>query len=372
MELVNSTRMEAGYSIGIDPAGREHLVVVIKGTFALPRAGEKVRLLEEQLPLVMADTYTGEPGRSAPVHEVDFALHKRACDVLLNGSAYAPAGRQTPRQIVGLRCGTMNKSFDVVGDRVWQAGLTTILPSAAQPYVRMPISYDVAFGGVDVSSEDEQQHAAYAANPVGRGWHKSLRSSSVDGKPLPNTEETGQPIGFPSTEYKPVSFGPLARSWPSRARHAGTYDDQWLADVFPFLPKDFDDRYYQAAPEDQQIEIPTEPLLVQMINLTPDNLREFSLPSFEAPVHIFPKQGPHEDHVGKLDTILFEPDHERFTMNWRVTRPLKRSLHEIGQVVVGRKGTEWWQQRGQVGFPIPVVMVPMRSDESGHAEDAAS
>jgi len=27
----------------------------------------------------------------------------------------------------------------------------------------------------------------------------------------------------------------------------------WLADVFPFLPKDFDARYRQAAPEDQQL-----------------------------------------------------------------------------------------------------------------------
>ena len=44
---------------------------------------------------------------------------------------------------------------------------------------------------------------------------------------------------------------------------------------------------------------------------------------------------------------------------WRVARPLKRSMHEIAQVLVGKKGKEWWQQREQIAFPIPVVMVPM-------------
>ena len=34
-------------------------------------------------------------------------------------------------------------------------------------------------------------------------------------------------------------------------------------------------------------------------------------------------------------------------------------MYEIAQVLVGKKGREWWQQREQVAFPIPVVMVPM-------------
>jgi hypothetical protein len=34
-------------------------------------------------------------------------------------------------------------------------------------------------------------------------------------------------------------------------------------------------------------------------------------------------------------------------------------MFEIAQVLVGKKGREWWQQRGKVNFPIPVVMVPM-------------
>jgi len=92
-------------------------------------------------------------------------------------------------------------------------------------------------------------------------------------------------------------------------------------------------------------------------NLTADGHRRFTLPEFEAPVHVFPKRGKREDLKAALDTIVIEPDHERVTLTWRVARPLAKSMHEVAQVLVGRKGREWWQQREEVAFPIPVVMI---------------
>jgi hypothetical protein len=359
MNLVNATRMVAGYNLATEASGRELLVVVVKGTFVLPKPGEQVRLHEEQLPLVMADTFSGEPGFSAPVDEIDFAPRKQCCDVLLTGSAYAPAGRQTTRQRVTLKVGTIEKSLDVVGDRVWQAGMTGITASPAQPFQQMPISYDRAFGGADHRSEDEREHDAYLPNPVGRGWHKHLKNAWVDGQPLPNTEEAGRSVGFPTDKHRPMAFGPLGRGWPARARYAGTYDDRWLAERFPFLPDDFDERYFQAAPEDQQLPIPEAPLEVEMRGLTPDGERRFTLPHFEAPVVLFPRRGEKEELLARLDTIVFQPDLELFTLTWRVARPVKKSLHEIAQVLVGKKGKEWWQQRDRLAFPIPVIMVPM-------------
>jgi hypothetical protein len=232
----------------------------------------------------------------------------------------------------------------------------------------MPVSYDLAFGGADRRSEDPSQHDAYLPNPVGRGWHKHLKGAWVDGTPLPNTEEIGKSVTSPGDRHKPMALGPLGRGWPQRSRFAGTYDEQWLAEVFPFLPKDFDERYYQAAPEDQQVPLPRGSMEVMLSGFTADGTRQFVLPHFEAPVHVFPKRGDREDCAAMLDTIAFEPDLERFTMSWRVARPLKKSMHEIAQVLVGRKGKEWWQQREQVAFPIPVIMVPM---EAGPPKEAA-
>lgn len=368
MELINATRMTAGYTMGLEPSGRELLVVVIKGTFVLPKAGEPVRLHEQQQPLVMADTFTGMPGHSAPLQEVDFAPRKPACDVLLTGSAYAPEGREATQVDVALQVGSMRKAFRVLGDRHWSAGLTGIHASPPQPFTRKTISYDVAFGGVDQESDDPAEHDAYMLNPVGRGFRKHLRQAWVDGRHLPNTEALGDPVRTPSGSYRPMAFGPLGRGWQERACYAGTYDQQWRDEVFPFLPADFDDRYFQAAPLDQQVAWPQGPLQVTLRNLTPDGLRHFSLPYFEAPVHVFPHRGETETLAARLDTIWLEPDRERFTMTWRTARPLRHSLFEIAQVMVGKKGREWWQQRDEAR-PIPIAVI---AAHGGRVSRAAS
>jgi len=41
--------MKAGYTLGMEPDGREHLVVAIKGTFNIPEDGGEPGLLEEQV-----------------------------------------------------------------------------------------------------------------------------------------------------------------------------------------------------------------------------------------------------------------------------------------------------------------------------------
>lgn len=372
MELINATRMTVGYNMGLEPSGRELLVVVIKGTFRFPEAGEQsthFALHEKQAPLVMADTFTGEPGLSAPVHEVDFAPRKPRCDILLLGQAHAPNGRPATRVDVGLRVGPWHKRFTAVGPRHWDCGLATLRATSPEAFISQPVSYDVAFGGTDLHHEDPAQHAAFMANPAGRGFHKHLRKEWVDGKPLPLTEESGQTVTDPQGNYRPMAFGPVGRGWEPRSKLAGTYDDEWLDKHFPFLPPDFDEQYFQAAPLDQQVPLDTfnaGPTEVMLHNLTPEGTTRFSIPSLAAPVHVFPKSGGREDYSAVLDTIVIEPEERRYSLTWRVTRPLKRNMLEVAQVLVGKKGAEWWQQRASVAFPIPVVMVPT----GGNAEVA--
>jgi hypothetical protein len=363
MELINSTRMVAGYTLGMEPSGRESLVVVVKGTFRIPvEPGARLQLHEEQLPLVSSDVFFGEPGESAPRYEIDFAPRKQHCDVLLNGHAYAPAGRPAERVVVGLGVGGWSKSFAVVGNRVWfMAGGPRA--TAPEPFTKMPISYDCAFGGADLRHEDSAQHVAFMANPSGRGFHQHLREEWLEGSALPNTEELAAEVKRPDGNYRPMSFGVIGRHWEPRYRLAGTYDQHWLDEVAPFLPADFDARYYQSAPPDQQLTLPLAEQSVSLLNLTPDGHRQFTLPHFEAPIYIFPRHGDREDLLAPMDTLVIEPDFERVTMTWRVARSLRQNLFEIAQVMVGRKGPEWWQQREQVSFPIPIVVERMRPRE---------
>ena len=120
----------------------------------------------------------------------------------------------------------------------------------------MPISYDNAFGGTDAAMRDPAQHGTYLPNPVGRGWHKHIYPELVVGTPVSNTEEIGDPVRDPGGKYRPMAFGPIGRGWPSRIGYAGTYDQNWIDNVFPFLPADFDTRYFQCASDDQQIAAP--------------------------------------------------------------------------------------------------------------------
>lgn len=354
MDLINATRMQAAYTQGLQVDGRELLVVVIKGTFQIPELANIVpQLAEEQAPLVFADTFTGEPGFSAPIYESDFAPRKPRCDVLLLGTAYAPEGTPVNQIPVGLKVGDFKKVFRVVGDRVWQAGIGGIEAGPPAPFLQIPTTYDRAFGGLDDFHVDPEKHSAYRPNPVGVGYHAMLSSELVNGAPMPNTEESERSITNPAGDYRPMSFGPVGRSWEPRYRLAGTYDQHWTDHIFPFLPPDFDEAYFQAAPLDQQIPYLQGGEEIVLANLTPSGRNRFWLPKIDMPVVFFPKKGGKEETRAMIDTLIIEPDLGRFTITWRIARPLKKSMFEVSQVLVGEMSRAWWRARelGKTYYP---------------------
>jgi hypothetical protein len=344
VELTNATRMVAGYTMGIDPSAREHIVVVVKGTFRIPdKDSEAATLADEQVPLVMADTFTGEPGYSAPVHEADFPLRKKHCDILLNATAYAPEGRPAPRVRVGVKVGGWSKVIDVLGDRVWRQAGVTLGSSAPAPFTTMPVTYNRAFGGVD--NTDPERSDAYMPNPVGRGYGLVRSGERLIGRPLPNTEDPRDPVTVPWGAYRPMALGPVGRGWRPRLNYAGTYDQSWIDNTFPFLPADFDDRYHQAAAEDQQVEPLQGGEEVVLVNLTPRGRTAFRLPMVEVPVVFIPRDGEKEETRATLDTVLIEPDQGRVCLAWRTSRPLRRNIFELPEAVVGRMSRVYWRAR---------------------------
>jgi hypothetical protein len=358
--------MQAGYTMGMRPDGRELLVVAVKGTFNIPPIRQQVSLADKQKPLIEADCFTGEPGFSAPLYEVDYAPLKPMCDVLLNGSAYAPGGKPVSRVEVTLRIGSMFKSFAVTGNRTWEAGKLAISPGYPGLFDRMPISYDCAFGGVDNFHENEQKHAAWMANPVGRGYHKQLAQELVDGSPMPNTEELRRPISMPNGNYAPMAFGPLGRGWDPRRQLAGTYDQAWIDDTFPFPPPDFKEAYYQAAPADQQIPYLQGGERVFLENLTAEGQTSFDLPQIEMPVVFFYKNGEQLQQRAVIDTLVLEPDEGVFSLTWRTMVPIKKNIFELVQVLAGRKPRAWWRARelGKVYYPSLAHLANSMATES--------
>jgi hypothetical protein len=365
MELLNATGMQAGYTMGMRPDGRELFVVIVKGTFTIPVGSEQPALAPEQFPLVEADTFTGEPGLSAPVYESDYSPVKPRCDVVLLGCAYAPHGRAAERVTVGLQLGEMDKQFNVVGKRSWTGDILGVAATAPEPFEVMPISYDTAFGGVDNLRPDPARHEAYVANPIGRGFYPLSSPQQIAGKPLPNTEESGRPIADPKGSYLPMGFGPIGRSWQPRPRYAGTYDKDWVDNTFPFLPPDFDDRYYQCAPLDQQVDYLRGGERIVLTNLTSQGKTEFRLPAVEVPITFYMKNYEEKEVGAVADTLVIEPDLSRFTISWRASLPLRKNMFEVAQVVAGRMPRGWYRARrlGKTYYPSLKELVAIRRAE---------
>ena len=350
MNFVNATKLAAGFNVAMDKTGREWLVVVAKGTYGFPDYSDREPpLLDEQVPLVMTDEFTGEPGLSAPLCENDFAPRKPRCDVLLNGSAYAPSGRPATKVQVTMQVGALTKSFNVFGNRVWQSSTLYMSPSSPEPFTVMPLSYNNAYGGVDKPGEDPNTHQWYLLNHVGVGFHPKTPAKALAGKPLPNTEETNNAIARPDGNYKPMAFGPIGRAWQQRVKWAGTYGQKWMDDQFPLLPEDFDDRYFQTAPDDQQTDYLRGGEVVSLKNLTPRGHIEFKLPWIDLPIDVFYKNGERKKIDGVVDTLLLEPNQKRFMQCVRASVALRRNLHEIQWVVAGRMPSAWYEQQGLYG-----------------------
>jgi hypothetical protein len=368
MQIWNQMGYPHEFTMGMDKAGHEYIVVVVKGTFDFPDTpGGEVRKSAVQTPLVFADTQTGEPGYSATRWETDFAFRKPRCDVIANGCAYAPGGRPAERVPVGIKVGNWSKLFEVVGHREWRAIGPVFTATSPQPFLKMPISYDVAWGGVDKLDPEDKLPGAYLRNPVGTGWSRAKNQRFIPGLRLPNTQAVGEEIRSPFGDYKPMSFGPMGRGWPGRIEFGGTYDQNWIDNVFPFLPTDFDERYFQMAPPDQQIDLPKGGEEVQLVNLTPEGRMNFRLPRTALPMTLFKgRDKAFEDELSP-DTILFEPENRRFSLVWRVSQRIQRTILDFSECWVGQPTKAMMLARAKSKRYIRRFDVPPQDDEADAA-----
>jgi hypothetical protein len=251
---------------------------------------------------------------------------------------------------VGVRVGAWTKTFVVSGDREWSGRGTAARLTAPRPFLSMPITYERAFGGTNPDEDHREKADAYRLNPIGCGYHPAGPTAGARG---PNTEEADDPVLVPDGSYRPMSFGPIGRNWAPRVALAGTYDEQWLETGFPFLPSDFNDDYYQAAPRDQQVPYPQGGEEVRLLNLSHEGSQSFRLPRVEASITLAPRYRERERLNPVLDTVVIEPAERRFTLSWRASVPLRRNIFEIDEVVVGAVNDRFVKDRDGLPLPTP-------------------
>jgi len=346
MELINETGIEAGWTMGFQKDGREIVVIVAKATYDIPRtAGHQPNLSSTQEKLVEYDQFSGEPGFSAITHEVDYAHHKPFCDVLVIGNAYAPMNKPVQSVPVALHVGPIRKQFEVIGERFYESSFLGAKVSPPAHFRKMPVSYDLAYGGTDSEPNKPEKIETFLDNPVGVGFYPLSDGNARDRKPLACSQEFGKPTNDHNSSYRPMALGPIGRNFRERHLFCGTYDQNWIEERAPFFPDDFDSRYFQSAPKDQQMPYPKGGESILLENLSQVGRINFSLPRKDMPVLFLPhRQKAHESHA-VVDTIVIEPDLERFTITWRTSIQLTHSCFDLFQVIVGRSLKDFRRSR---------------------------
>jgi hypothetical protein len=314
-----------------DRDGAEVWLAAVKCTFNIKPDGS-TDVAEEQPPVLRVPQYNGEPGKSSLRYDTDLVLTKRTTDVVVLGHAYAPEGSPVTELRVGLRVGPLVKELRISGDRVWEGGR----PSSALPFVKMPLVYERSYGGIDGKSERPDRDWDWR-NPVGTGFVVSRPNAS--GVRLPNIEYADFAVRTWKDRPSPAGFGPICSHWQPRVAFGGTYGDTWLKERQPLLPHDFDERFYQCAPADQQT---TEFLRggepVVLVNLSPHGVLRFSLPKIYLGFETRFYDGSREIHkTRRLHTVIAEPDFPRISLVWHSALCCHVKMHKLDRTIVTLK-----------------------------------
>jgi hypothetical protein len=338
MEVVKELPIEAGLMLAPDREAREHWVVVVKATYDLPKPGLAPAFAKQQIPLVYADEYRGDPGFSSVAAAYDFAPEKPSAEFIVTGSAIAPDRRPVTELVVGVALGGVTKTIRVMGDRVWRPGVLGVVAGDPAPFTKLPLIYERAFGGI------VDGKSAHRENLVGVGLSSRDSRANAVGKPLPNLEHPQRRLQSLRDLTPTTCFAPISPAWLPRAAFAGTYDQAWLDDRYPLLPVDFDPRFFQEAPVDQQVPRIVGGERVTLLNLSEEGELTFELPRLEMPIVFLFSDRSDEAYEPRLDTVRIDSDRRVFSMIWRLNVRRIGKPYALRKVVVGPMSPRFWRR----------------------------
>ncbi|MBI1322096.1 DUF2169 domain-containing protein [bacterium] len=298
-------------------------VIVLRGTFSIEE-GKRLRLVQKQEPLVMADDHYGEPGISSIRFESSIAPYKPKTDVLVNATTYSPSGKPESKWLAGIQFGNVKKLIQVTGPRRWEKTMGRWKLTPIEPIKSLPIRYEYAYGG---SYRKGDKSELCDENYVGVGFADPNTSASVRCPQI-------LPADYGDPEFgKPIpveGLGVIAPAWRPRRDKAGTFNAIWEKTRWPDLPEDFSFAFYNTA--SPGLTLPgfadgTE--TVQLTNLTPDHKVTFHLPRFELATLLRFQDGRIVPAPINLDTVHIDLDSNRVFLTWRGVHPLSPPIRVL-------------------------------------------
>ena len=201
-----------------------------------------------------------------------------------------------------------------------------------KPFISMPLKYERAYGGWDTRSKNPAEHRLESRNPIGTGF--AVRGKHLVDQALPNIEYPKQLISSWKNRPNIAGFGPIASYWTPRKEYAGTYDEKWQKERFPLWAEDFDIKFNQCAPSDQQMPgFLRGGERIELINLSPSGRISFALPKvYPFFVTRFGKQSV--EHRADLHTVILEPKFPRVIMVWYSSLRCHHRVDELDMTVI--------------------------------------
>jgi uncharacterized protein YjbI with pentapeptide repeats len=267
----------------------------VRATFKLT-PGETVTPIEEQ-PQFEGDV----KGENEVLYPADLVPFKPKADLLLRATCHTPGGRPMTACTVKFALDDWSKELAVIGNRTWDKGIVFNKMGEPEEFNTVELTWANAFGGEN-----------YRLNPAGKG--------RKDGR-LPNVEFPDELVKSPGNQPTPAGFGPIAATWKQRSSKLGTYDKKWLKERWPALPRDFDWTYFNAAPDDQQVDFPRGDETLKLVNMHPDHAELAAmLPGLRMRCLVRRREGAElaeHDVPMNLDTVYVNAQEETVTLVWR-------------------------------------------------------
>jgi hypothetical protein len=308
-------------------------IAVVRATFDVDADGICTPS-PEQSAFVYADVHYGDPETTSVRAESDFVPVKPRAEVLLDAMAMAPEGQRAEMVEVALMGPQLDKRAIVVGERRWFNGALGVQATRPLPFEQIPLAWHLTFGGTDRTDANPSRHRSDVRNPVGRGYLTTGSPDAIEGALLPCIEHPNARVSHWGDRPEPIGFGPVPRFASARARFAGTYDQDWMDNTLPFLPADFDTRYFQAAPADQQLDRLAPGIGFLCANMSRSGRFMVRLPELAVPVRFNFDDGPVSATI-LPDTLILLPHEGRIVLVGRSGVPLPRKFTRLRDITVG-------------------------------------